>query len=158
MKIGIISDTHGGLDQAEKAVNSMGQIDLLVHAGDTYTDAEYIKNKFNIEVIAVSGNTDGLSNNPSEKILTLEGKKIFLTHGHRYGVKYGLDKLYYRALELEADIVIYGHSHMPLYIKEGNVIVINPGSPSRPRGGSKPSYALLEINSNQIDVEIKNVE
>ncbi len=157
MKIGIISDTHGGLDICEKVIKEMGDIDLLIHAGDTYRDAKYIKDMFKIDVIGVKGNTDGFSKQDCEKIFDVLGKRFFLTHGHEYGVKYNLDNLYYRALELGADIVVFGHSHIPLYTEENNIIFINPGSPLWPRGGSKPSYAILEIKDNKVKVNFKNI-
>lgn len=148
MKIGIISDTHGDLSNAERAINDMGKVDLLIHAGDTYEDAMKLKEKFSLNVIAICGNTDCSTEKPSEQNFMIEDKKIFLTHGHKYDVKDSLNNLYFRAKELEADIVIFGHSHVPQYIRENNLIFINPGSVSRPRGGSSASYALLEINED----------
>lgn len=157
MKIGIISDTHGDRISAEAAIEDMGDIDLLIHAGDTYEDAIYLKNKLGIEVVAVSGNTDFSSNQPSETSFRIGNTKIFLTHGHKYNVKYSLDKLYYRALEKKADVVIFGHSHIPLYVNEGNIIFVNPGSTSKPRGGSKHSYGIMTIKNKKISIKLQEL-
>ncbi|WP_432663167.1 metallophosphoesterase [Wukongibacter baidiensis] len=146
MRIGVISDTHGDLVSAESAIKAMGDIDLLLHAGDTYRDAELLKEMLDIDVIAVKGNTDFDYEADLEKIISLDGKRIFLTHGHQYNVKYSLDRLYYKALETDCDIVVFGHSHMPLNVKEKDIIFLNPGSVSRPRGGSRPSYAIINID------------
>ncbi|MDK2920303.1 MAG: uncharacterized protein PWQ37_3036 [Candidatus Petromonas sp.] len=157
MKLGIISDSHGDTINLEKAVKAMGHIDILIHAGDTYNDAMYLKEKFDLEVVGVKGNTDLFSNGVSETTFKLRGKKILLTHGHKYGIKYSLDKLYYKSLELNADIVIFGHSHIPCYLEENGVIFINPGSVSRPRGGSGPSYAIMEIKADGVEVKIQEL-
>jgi len=154
MKIGIISDTHGDLINTERAVMDMGDIDLLIHAGDTYRDAMEIKEKFGLEVIAVCGNTDYSSRTMCETTFEIGDKKIFLTHGHQYDVKYDLTRLYYRAQEVGADIVVFGHSHIPQYIRENDLIFINPGSVSRPRGGSKATYALLELKEDDMEVKL----
>ncbi|SHJ99436.1 metallophosphoesterase [Paramaledivibacter caminithermalis] len=157
MRIGLLSDTHGDTLSAEKAIKAMGDIDLLLHAGDTYADAKALQDVFGIEVVAVKGNTDFYCNAASETTIIIEDKKIFLTHGHKYNVKFGIDRLYYRALETNSDIVVFGHSHVPTHVEENNMIFVNPGSISRPRGGSKPSYGLINISKKNIDIKICNL-
>ncbi|WP_432408024.1 metallophosphoesterase family protein [Wukongibacter sp. M2B1] len=154
MRIGVISDTHGDIVSAEKAIKAMGDVDLLLHAGDTYRDAELLKEMLNIDVIAVKGNTDFDYEADLERIISIDEKQIFLAHGHQYNVKYGLDRLYYKALETESDIVVFGHSHMPLHVEEKGIVFVNPGSVSRPRGGSRHSYATINIEVDNIHVEL----
>lgn len=157
MKIGLISDTHGDVFIAEKAIKAMGDIDLLLHAGDTYLDAKLLHTMTGVDVVAVKGNTDFNCEAASETILTVENRKIFLTHGHKYNVKFGIDKLYYKALETDSDIVVFGHSHIPIYAKENGIVFINPGSVSRPRGGSMPSYGIMNIVGEDIDIKLYNL-
>ncbi|WIF94082.1 metallophosphoesterase [Caminicella sporogenes] len=154
MKIGIISDTHGDYKSIYRAIEDMGSVDFIIHAGDTYEDAMMIKEKFGFKVIAVRGNTDYKKDFLSEMFFTIKNKKIFLTHGHKYDVKYNLTRLYYKAQELGADIVIFGHSHIPQYIWESGILFINPGSVSRPRMGNKATYGLLELKKDDIDVQL----
>ena len=45
MRIGVLSDTHGITSIAEKALAQMGNIDILLHAGDLATDARHFENK-----------------------------------------------------------------------------------------------------------------
>lgn len=57
-----------------------------------------------------------------------------------------LDNLYYRALELGADIVLFGHTHVHINLLHDNIIILNPGSPSFPRGMSRTkTFGLIEI-------------
>ena len=77
-------------------------------------------------------------------------KKIMITHGHRYGVKYGLERLYFSALENEVDIVLFGHTHISLNEKYDNILFFNPGSLTHPRLLSKGSYGIIEISDSDI--------
>lgn len=84
-----------------------------------------------------------------DEFLVLENYKLWLTHGHKYiqwNVKADLG---YWAKELDQDIVVFGHTHMPLCEYYGDALLINPGSPSRPRGGSKPSFAVLNLQKGE---------
>ena len=56
------------------------------------------------------------------------------------------------------DVLISGHTHMPLAKKENGLWLINPGSTSWPRGGSKRSYAVVTIDDKNVDVMIKTLE
>lgn len=158
MKIGVMSDTHGDLLSAEKAIKAMGDIDVLIHAGDTFRDAMQLKELTGIDVVAVKGNTDFACEGDLETIIPLEDKRIFLTHGHAYNVKFGLDRLYYKALETDSDIVIFGHTHMATHITEKDVTFLNPGSVSRPRGGKKPSYAVINIVNRKHEIELFDLD
>lgn len=158
MKIGVMSDTHGDLSSAEKAIKAMGEIDLLIHAGDTFRDAMLLKEKMGIDVVAVKGNTDFDCEADLETIISLGKKRVFLTHGHAYNVKFSLDRLYYRALETDSDIVIFGHSHMGTLITEKDITFLNPGSVSRPRGGTKASYAIINMVNEKFEIELHDLD
>ncbi|MFZ5648045.1 MAG: metallophosphoesterase family protein [Bacillota bacterium] len=158
MRIGLLSDTHGILNPAFKAIDAMGDIDLLIHCGDHYRDASKIAAWVNVPVHAVVGNCDSRMDGPDEKLLDLEGILIYITHGHRYNVKNSLMKLYYRALELKASVAVFGHTHVAGYgythapgcpNSEG-LLMINPGSVSDPRGGDRLSYGVLEIEGGVV--------
>ena len=59
-------------------------------------------------------------------MLEIQNKKILLTHGHRYRVKYGYDRLLSRAKEISADIVVFGHTHVPENTYIDNILLFNP--------------------------------
>ncbi len=154
MRIGLLSDSHHDHDAIETAMQLMGQVDHIIHAGDNYSDAKRISKEYGVEVTAVKGNTDmGLGK--LEKILELNGRKILVTHGHKYQVKRGYQKLYYRALEAEVDIVIFGHSHVAVKFIESNILFINPGSVSIPYDDKEKSFAILEIKDEENKVSLQ---
>lgn len=62
---------------------------------------------------------------------------IFATHGHRYGCDLPLNLG-------RGDILLCGHTHVPVCEKRGNYVCCNPGSVSIPKGGSKRGYMTLE--------------
>lgn len=150
VKIGIISDTHNYLGRVQCALEKMGSIDILLHCGDHYRDALQIEEKFQLKTLAVRGNCDD-SLGSEEEIFSINSYNILLTHGHKYSVKKGLNNLFYRCKEKEIALAIYGHTHLPSYIMEDGIHLLNPGSLSLPRGGNPPSCALLTIGE-KIDV------
>lgn len=148
MKIIVISDTHGETDKAEEVIKRYNNIDLIIHLGDYFRDAQKIAALFpSIPVEYIYGNSDFLIGDvPSEKTLECGGKKIFITHGHRYSVKWDYDRLHKKAQELKVDALLFGHTHIPELIQEKNYILLNPGSLSDPRDDSDESYAMIEID------------
>ena len=46
--------------------------------------------------------------------------------------------------EKQADVVIFGHIHVPVCVEEDGILLVNPGSPSRPRNGV-PSFGILTL-------------
>jgi putative phosphoesterase len=59
---------------------------------------------------------------------TLGGKRFFFTHGHVYDVKYGLYRLDLAAREYQADIALFGHTHVPYEEYADGLYLFNPGS------------------------------
>ena len=154
MKIAVISDTHGNIQLALNALKHIGKIDRLLHLGDHYSDALQISTKTGIPVDAVSGNTD-LDSEPwadREKTLYVNGTRLFITHGDIYKVKQGIDRLVEKAITEDVQIVLFGHTHLPMKQRIGNILFINPGCiiPNN----SNNSLALLNLNGNRIEAEI----
>ncbi len=145
VRVGVISDTHGSISIAVKAIKQMGKIDALIHAGDYYSDALRIGPMLGVPVYAVPGNCDALCQEQDELVLKLGGCKILVTHGHFYQVKHTFQSLNYRAQELEVQVAVFGHTHVPANICENNVRLFNPGSTSRPPAGLAASYGILKI-------------
>jgi hypothetical protein len=155
MRVGVLGDSHGDLDLSKQAVRAMGAVDLLVHTGDFYQDALLLADQLGVEVHAVVGNCDRCVPGPREELLELAGHRIFLTHGHLYGVKQGLLRLDYRAREVGADLVIFGHTHVPLSEEFNGIRYLNPGSVAWPRLAGQCSYALIRLEPGMpVDTEL----
>lgn len=161
MKLIVISDTHGEKSWIQKAVEANRDASIIIHCGDFASDLDIVKS-MPIEGVAVSGNVPDLhrarlmpDDQMEERILVYEDVRILLTHGHRYDVKYTLNKLFYRAQEAQADLVLFGHTHAALNLSHDGVTLLNPGSPARPRGG-KPGYGIIEIEKGIFECRLVN--
>ncbi|MFZ5966093.1 MAG: metallophosphoesterase family protein [Bacillota bacterium] len=157
MKIGVISDSHGMIDNVEKALMSMGEIDLLIHLGDHCKDIKKVEALTATEIVTVRGNCDGTGESKDEVVLEAAGHKLLLAHGHQFGVKEDINRLHYRALELNCDIALFGHTHIPLNIHWEGVLLMNPGSVSLPKGSSKASCGIIRIEGDKVDTQILNI-
>ena len=154
MKIGIISDTHGNWNSIDNAVTLAQGMDMWLHCGDCVPDAEYLQTLVDVPVYGVAGNCDWpVSNTCYERIIDAEGHKIFLTHGHNYGARYTTEYIMEAAESQGADIAVYGHTHIVDYVK-GSVLVLNPGSASRPRDEGRGSFMIMELQRG-VEPEIK---
>ena len=121
MTLLVLSDSHGRPDLIEEAIRRV-RPDVILFAGDGLRDLSRVE--IPCPLWAVSGNCDwlttpliingGVFEPQTEELVTVEGIRILLTHGHRYGVKSGPTAAAYRAMELGADMLVYGHTHVPV--------------------------------------------
>ena len=107
-------------------------------------------------VYMVRGNCDWSLQAPDFQVFRIHGHRIAMTHGHRQHVNMGIDTLKYWAQEKEADVVMYGHTHVPFVEQSSLMTVLNPGSISRPRQSDHiPTYAVIDFAENgEINIEI----
>jgi putative phosphoesterase len=99
--------------------------------------------------IFIRGNCDGYERNLKPvAVFDLCGHRFFCTHGHSQGVYMSYDNLIYSAEENDCDIALFGHIHQPVDETFGDVRILNPGSISRPRGGSRKSYIVMEMSED----------
>jgi putative phosphoesterase len=157
MKIAVISDTHRHIYSLNQVTKLIQDTDMAIHLGDNVEDVEIIKSNYKGKIINVRGNCDFSSFIPVERMEEVENKKIFITHGHRFDVKHSLLKLKYRAKELGADIVLFGHTHISAEIYEDGIWFINPGSAALPKD-SYQSIAIIEISDNKVGVSLRNIK
>lgn len=149
MKVLVISDSHGNLDNVEKVIKNNERFDMVIHLGDIIGQDDTLKNMCECPIITVKGNCDYYTENKVTEVFELENNKIMATHGHYYSVDWGLDKLYYGAQERHCNIAMYGHTHVPEIFEQGDVTIINPGSISRPRQlNHRPSYIVMDIDES----------
>ncbi|GAA2705249.1 metallophosphoesterase family protein [Aeromicrobium ponti] len=145
-----MSDTHMP-KRAKKLpavlLQELDGCDLIIHAGDWQTIDIYHKLKAYAPVEGVYGNTDseeicGLFR--ERLLLEIEGYKIGVVHGHGKGkttekrsiAAFGKDRV---------DIIIFGHSHIPVHKEEGGLTLFNPGSPTDKRRQPRYSFGIMEI-------------
>lgn len=149
MRIAVVSDTHGHLENLSRVREQLGKVDWLLHAGDHFRDAPAAAEMLGLppeRVVAVVGNCDYPMTQPAEHVLDFDGVRMLLTHGHLYGVKRSPQRIWLRGRELGVAAVVFGHTHIAVCDQDAGVLLFNPGSLSAPRRRSTPpSCGLLEI-------------
>lgn len=147
MKVLVLSDSHGNVDNMARAVEKTAPR-LIIHLGDCWRDAEELHDLFpRIPLEQVPGNCDFGRFEAEERLLFLEDKRVLIAHGHTMRVKYGLLSAQYRAQEMAADALLFGHTHIPLIENDGALILLNPGSIG---DRSRPTYGVLEWRNGQM--------
>lgn len=142
MKLLVMSDTHGDAEIIKVVRARHQDVDRVIHCGDSELDFEH---PYLDSVKRVRGNCDRDKGFPEEEFIEIEGKKIFVTHGHLFNVKSTTMNLFYRAKEVGADAVFFGHSHVLGAELVDNIFFLNPGSLLKPRGLDEKSYAIVEF-------------
>lgn len=153
MKILVLSDSHGWLDNAASVLTQLGErMDMVFHLGDFDEDAILLAEQFpQLPFHMVKGNNDFSMDTPSHKLVSAGGRRFLLTHGHRQRVYSGLDSISYWAEEQGADLALFGHTHVPLNDGWGRVHLFNPGSISMPRDSRIPTFGILTVEQGRIE-------
>lgn len=143
MRVGLISDTHGQL--RPEVFAHFTDLALILHAGDVGNTEILTELATLAPVHAVFGNTDGFDVRAqvTERVeLELEGWRVLVTHGHELGSPTAA-KLH--LAYPEADVIIYGHTHVPRTDVVDRTLVANPGAAGPARFKLRPSIAILEL-------------
>ena len=152
MKILVFSDSHrytGGMIQAIEEQ----QPDLVVHLGDLQRDAEELALLYpKLSMVTVPGNCDGWTMVPPEKCITLAGKTVLMGHGHTWGVKSGYGAAIARARAMNADLLLFGHTHRAYCEQlEDGLWVMNPGA-------ARATYGVVNIDDGVIRCQLKQMD
>ena len=144
--IGILSDNHS--DWPPHIAESLAGVDAIIHAGDIGPYRLVLDMESIAPTTAVLGNTDGDMPINESAVATLGSKKFFVQHivdPHRLEAS-----LRERLKRIEPDVVVFGHTHMPFCETLGGILFLNPGSVTRPRGGTQPSMVRMTIDNGKI--------
>ncbi|MGN1189206.1 MAG: phosphodiesterase [Candidatus Ornithospirochaeta sp.] len=156
MKLLIASDIHGDYLRAQEIYDIWkdGSFDSIILLGDLlyhgprndlplhYNPKKVIPilSEMKDTIVAVRGNCDAEVDQmvlpfpilEDKREIEADGKKILLVHGHHEINPEGFD------------VVMSGHTHIPVLEKKGDTLYLNPGSTTIPKGGSAPSYAIWD--------------
>jgi putative phosphoesterase len=154
MRIGIISDVHGDYGALETTLNKMKnehQVSRILCAGDLVgrgpEQNRVVEAVHHNSIITVRGNHDewfyGISSENTEYLKTLpldwEGKigglRVFMCHGKPGNNMWGmyrdhLSETYLKMVlkSLKVDVIVTGHTHIPLFMQVDEGVLVNPGS------------------------------
>ncbi len=147
MRYLIISDTHNNTYYLNRVLNKVGNLDGLFHLGDFCGHESDIQAMVECDTYMIGGNNDFFCDLERELLVEIGSYRIFMAHGHRYGVGYGQERILEAGKDLAANIVMFGHTHKPLIMQKEGIYLINPGSISQPRQeGRIPTYIIMEFD------------
>lgn len=149
----VVSDSHGEVQNLRECfamAQKKGRIDAAVFLGDGADDFAVIRQELEasgVQCYAVAGNNDWRCDDPKEIIFSIGGVRFYACHGHTRHVKYGLDRLWYAARENEAQVVLYGHTHVPDITLDYGLQLVNPGAvcSRRPKGAA---FAEIRVEND----------
>jgi putative phosphoesterase len=183
MKLGILSDVHGDLVALETVLDRLDnvhQVDLILCAGDLIARGPEEDRVVDIfrerDVPTVCGNHDelvhGLSRGNRDYLKSLpldwedelEGVRLFMCHGKPGNNLWGLyrdhasDTLLSMMLKsLQVDVLITGHTHVPLYVRLPEGCVVNPGSICTFKSARYSSHTYGVLNLPDLAFELYDV-
>ncbi len=151
-RILVTADTHAPRRRLpDWLVGLAARADLILHAGDVCDRATLEILTGLAPVCAVRGNNDIDLVLPDRLLLTIEGVRLGLVHGDQ-GAGQTTPERALRSFPETPEIVVFGHSHERLEAARGDVTLLNPGSPTKPRGGPA-SAAWLLVSSDAWEIE-----
>jgi uncharacterized protein len=161
LRVVALSDTHAPRRWKSCPPRVAGELrgaDLILHAGDVCTAAVLDELADYAPVRAVAGNNDGPDvtgwGAPPTLELDLDGLRVAMIHdsGPAGGRLARMRRVFPRA-----DLVVFGHSHIPLDQSAGRLRIFNPGSPTDRRRQPHGTLGVLRIESGTL-VEARIVE
>lgn len=155
MKIAVFSDSHGNVDHMLSAIAAY-RPDCIIHLGDMTGDADFIAAQFPHKAfLNVAGNCDFAPAVEGSRLVELEGVRIFMAHGHRHGVKFGLDAFANSVCCSGAKLGLFGHTHRAVHHQLKGIQLFNPGSCG---SDGHPTYGQIEIKNGEAVCKIVEIE
>ena len=151
--IGLVSDTHGQLRAGVHA--AFAGVEMILHAGDVGGQEILDELRLIAPVKAVHGNVDPDDDPMLPPAVTLEvgGLMIHVSHGNELGTPTPAKLMAVYA----ADVIVYGHTHRSLVMRNGSRLAVNPGSAGPRRFDLHPSVGVLTIVEGEAEVEIIDI-
>ncbi|MCD6085087.1 MAG: YfcE family phosphodiesterase [Desulfurococcales archaeon] len=164
MKIIVVSDTHGELDQVNFLVGKLRGVepDLVIHLGDDSPDADPIVSA-GFKVIRVPGVFEEVYKDfevINRVVVKLSDWYVLLTHtpeSHKNDLP--TDPKPEELVSRKAvDAVFHGHTHIPRLEKVNGVVYLNPGHLKKSdKKGWPATYALVTVGDEELSIEVRNL-
>jgi uncharacterized protein len=134
-------------------LDAFAGVDHIVHAGDVGSDAVLTGLEALAPVTAVRGNVDArlLRRLPDTAELELGGACVGVIHGNQLSRR---SSAVAAARFPGADLVVFGHSHVPSVDRVEKTLAVNPGSAGRPRFGSPVTVALAFVEVGRVEAQV----
>ncbi len=143
MRLLVFSDAHGTTHGPREALLAQPLAKHVFFLGDGARALEPLVEEFSDRTFYfVRGNCDAFADYPDANLAKVGGITVFYTHGHLYGADE--EKMALTARLRGADLLLYGHTHVPRAGYVEGLHIVNPGSIARSRQGAN-SYAVIDV-------------
>jgi hypothetical protein len=164
MKVGVVSDSHGEVENLKKAAEMLVEdhkVRVIVHLGDNFDDPEVLKH-LDVRIVKVPGVFSAYyqdNNILNRKVESFHDKKVLITHtesSHENDLP-GDIKPEEITKEKKVDVVLYGHTHIPAVDEKQGILYINPGHlKTEDKKGFPPTFAVVDF-ADRISIDIFNL-
>lgn len=154
----LLGDTHlprFGRELPQPLVEALRAADRVLHVGD-------ITEPFVLDLLAEHAPTEAVAGNNDPpvlqarlgvtRVIDIDGVRIGMTHGH-HGTGRTTSERARRAFS-GVDAIAFGHSHQPMVARDGDLWLLNPGSPTDRRRQPTFSFLRLNIGDGRIEPEL----
>jgi putative phosphoesterase len=153
MRVVVLADTHlrDGRRLPEPVYERLAIADVVLHAGDVVSDELLDELDGFGDLHVVRGNNDDAVQRvlPETWEALLGGVRVAMVHDS--GATKGRGARMHRRFP-DADIVVYGHSHLPDdQMSDAGQRLFNPGSPTQRRRAPAPTFGELELVGGRIE-------
>lgn len=156
-KILIISDSHF-LRKAEllKFIHQFQDIQAVIHCGDIYMGYE----PNDIQQLYICKGNNDFADLPRIHHFTIDHVTFTITHGNMNNWTYHPEDLKDLLDDFPADVICFGHSHVPYFYQDEDVMIINPGSLTIGRSYPRVNtYAIFDTQDRSVQFfNVKNNE
>ena len=152
MKIVVVSDSHRHKNILEDIYQANRDAEFFIHCGDIELAPSQCS-----PWLVVKGNNDLGFDFPEQRLLVIEKLKFLIIHSHQFYYSYRTSNLIAKAVELDCDIVCYGHTHNPHIEKREGIWLVNPGSLYYNRNGEQLGYVIIELKEGK-QIAIRQVK
>jgi putative phosphoesterase len=158
-KLLVLSDTHGCLPALRAVLNwakdflpPNDAICAAAFLGDGVSDLGRTveASGFYGEWKMVRGNNDYEPTIPETTVYNFADHRFYMCHGHRHGLYGNYQSLVAAGRNNEADVILFGHAHVPFFKNINGILLINPGSVGRPRSKLGASFAVVECADGKV--------
>ena len=167
-KLLVVSDSHGSIKALKTVFNWAKEktppndsICAAAFLGDGLNDLQHAaaETGFSCNWAQVRGNNDYDNREADTAVFDLLNNRFFICHGHRYSIYGGYHALVSAARYNGANVVLFGHLHVPIKKTVDNILLINPGSVSLPRNNKGASFAVIECaEGKELNVEFYGID
>jgi putative phosphoesterase len=161
LKIVILSDTHMPKMAKKLPGRLLAELpgaEAILHAGDWTDISVYESLRAYAPVYGVAGNNDGgaiVRKFGWKRMVDFGGCRIGIIHGHGLGGRSDTESRAEKAFGSdEIDVLVYGHSHIPVVKRKENRLIVNPGSPTDKRRAPRYSFAIMHIDKGRAEVRL----